>query len=84
MTQILDLKTERPFEAPIHATTLPADTSLTRIVEVREEETQWDAAKKGAKPEVTVFDGSLDPKKYLDCEVGLEEYFEWFQLLENR
>ena len=84
MTQIMDLKTERPTEAPIHATTLAGELPLNRIVEAREEESQGDAAKRGAKPEVTVFEGSLDPKKYMDWEVGLEEYFNWFQLPESR
>ena len=84
MTQIMDLKTERPTEAPIHVTTLPGELPLNHVVETREEEPQWDAAKRGAKPEVTVFEGSLDPKKYMDCEVGLEEYFDWFQLPESR
>ena len=65
-------------------TTLPAEPSVTGVTEVREEEPQWDAAKRGAKPEVMVFDGSLDPKKYMDWEVGLEEYFDWFQLPESR
>ena len=84
ITQILDLRTERTVKTPIHATTLPAESSLNRVVEVREEEPQWDATKRGAKPEVTVFDGSLDPKKYMDWEVGLEEYFDWFQLPKSR
>ena len=73
MTQILDLKTVGPIEAPVHMTTPPADPSLNRVAEVREKEPQWDVAKRGAKPEVTVFDGSLDPKKYMDWEVGLQE-----------
>ena len=30
------------------------------------------------------FDGSLDPKKYLDWEAGLDEYFEWYHLPEGR
>ena len=84
MTQIMDLKTERPIEAPIHATALPDELPLNCVVETREEEPQWNAAKRGAKPEVTVFEGSLDPKKYMDWEVGLEEYFNWFQLPEGR
>ena len=84
MAQLLDLKTEKPAEASFHATTLPAESSLTRAIEVREDEPQWDAAKRGAKPEVTVFNGSLDPKKYMDWEVGLEEYFDWFQLMKSR
>ena len=47
-------------------------------------DTPWDAAKRGAKPEVTAFDGSLDPKRYMDWETGLDEYFEWYQLPEGR
>ena len=84
MTQLLDLKSVRPIEGPNHTTTPPADTPLHRTADIREEEPHWDVAKRGAKPEVTVFDGSLDPKKYMDWEVGLQEYFEWFQLPENR
>ena len=30
------------------------------------------------------FDGSLDPKRYMDWEVGLDEYFKWYQLPEGR
>ena len=77
MTQLLDLKTVRPIEGPNPTTTPPADTPLHRTADIREEEPHWDVAKRGAKPEVTVFDGSLDPKKYMDWEVGLQEYFEW-------
>ena len=62
MTQILDLKTERSGEVPIHATSLPAEPSLIGVVGIQGDEPQWDAAKRGAKPEVTVFNGSLDPK----------------------
>ena len=83
MTQLLDLKTIRPIEGPNHTTTPPAKTSLHRAADIREEP-HLDVAKQGAKLEVTVFDGSLDPKKYMDWEVGLQEYFEWFQLPENR
>ena len=80
MAQLLDLKTEKPVDASFHATTQPAESSIARAIKVREDETQWDAAKRGAKPEVVVFNGSLDPKKYMDWEVGLEEYFYWYQL----
>ena len=83
MNQILELKTERPIEAPIRETTLPAEASATQGTEGWEDDPQWDATKRGAKPEVTVFDGSLDPKKYMDWEVGLEEYFDWFHLPES-
>ena len=84
MAQILDLKMERLVEAHIHVTTLPAESSLTCVVKGQEEGPQWDAAKWGTKPEVIVFDGSLDPKKYMYWEVGLEESFDWFQLPESR
>ena len=84
MTQLLDLKSVRPIEGPNHTTTPPADTPPHPTADTREEEPHWDVAKRGAKPEVTVFDGSLDPKKFMDWEVGLQEYFEWYQLPENR
>ena len=84
MTQLLELKTEKVAEAPCHASSVSAKPCLNRPLEIRAKEPQWDAAKRGAKPEVSVFDGSLDPKKYMDWEVGLEEYFEWFQLPEGR
>ena len=66
MAQLVDLKMEKPADASFHATTLPAESSTTRAIEVREDESQWDAAKQGAELEVAVFDGSLDPKKYMD------------------
>ena len=84
MAQLLDLKTEKSAEASYHATPIPAKLPLNCAIKIWAEEPQWDAAKRGAKPEVFVFNGSLDPKKYMDWEVGLEEYFEWFQLPEGR
>ena len=66
MNQVLELKTEQPLEAPIRETTLPTEASATRGTEGQEDDPQWDAAKRGAKTEVMVFDGSLDPKKYMD------------------
>ena len=77
MTQLLDLKTERTAEVTNHTTPKPSEPPCHHEVDIRTEEPQWDAAKRGAKPEVSVFDGSLDPKKYMDWEVGLDEYFEW-------
>ena len=38
MTQIMDLKTEKPVEAPVLATTLAGKLPLNRIVEARAEE----------------------------------------------
>ena len=84
MSQLLELKTEKVAGVPCHASSVSIEPCVNRPLEIRAEEPQWDAAKKGAKPEVTTFDGSLDPKKYMDWEVGLEEYFEWFQLPEDR
>ena len=84
MTQLLDLKSERTTEDTNHTTPKPSEPTDRHDVEIRTEEPRWDAAKRGAKPEVSVFDGSLDPKKYMDWEVSLDEYFEWFQLPEGR
>ena len=84
MTQLLELKTEKAAEATCQAPSVSAKPCFNQPLVSRAEEPQWDAAKRGAKPEVTVFDGSLDPKRYMDWEVGLEEYFKWFQLPEGR
>ena len=81
MTQLIELKVEAATEK---ATAVPVDSTTARAIEVHEEDPHWIAAKRGAKPEVTTFDGSLDPKKYMDWEVGLEEYFDWYQLPEGR
>ena len=80
MAQLLELKAEAVANSTTRATSLPIDSSSTRAIEVHDVDSHWDAAKRGAKPEVTIFDGSLDPKKYMDWEVGLEEYFDWYQL----
>ena len=84
MAQLLELKAEAVTNSTTRATSLPVDSSSTRAIEVHEEDPHWSAAKRGAKPEVTTFDRSLDPKKYMDWEVGLEEYFDWYQLPEGR
>ena len=81
MAQLIELKAEAATEK---ATSVPVNSSTTRAIEVHEEDPHWNAAKRGAKPEVTTFDGSLDPKKYMDWEVGLEKYFDWYQLPEGR
>ena len=62
----------------------PPPWELQPAIEEPKTEPQWDAAKRGAKAEVTAFDDSLDPKRYMDWEVGLDEYFDWYQLLESR
>ena len=84
MTQLLDLKTERTTEDTNHTTPKPSEPTDHHEVKIWMEEPRWDAAKRGAKPEVSLFDGSLDPKKYMDWEVSLDEYFEWLQLPEGR
>ena len=78
IAQLLDLKTETAANPSARATSLPTDCSSTRGIEIHDVDSQWDVTKRGAKPEVTVFDGSFDPKKYMDWEVGLEEYFDWY------
>ena len=84
IAQILELKTTKladalPLPTATHNDALPAPAP-----EEQKEDSPWDAAKRGAKPEVTAFDGSLDPKKYMDWEVGLDKYFDWYQLPECR
>ena len=66
MAQLLELKTEKTAEAPCPAASVTAEPCFNQPLTVQAEEPQWDAAKRGAKLEVTVFDGSLDPKKYMD------------------
>ena len=80
MAQLIELKAE----ATTKATSFPIDSSAVQAIEVHDEDLHWNAAKRGAKPEVSTFDRSLDPKKYMDWEVGLEEYFDWYQLPEGR
>ena len=84
MAQILELKTAKSADVLSLTTTTPNDVLPPQALKDQKEESPWDAAKHGAKPEVTAFDGSLDPKKYMDWEVGLDEYFDWYQLPEGR
>ena len=84
MTQLLELKTTKSTEIGPLATAFGVDSPTAPALEEAKVEPQWDAAKKGAKPEVTAFDRSLDPKRYMDWEVRLEEYFDWYQLPEGR
>ena len=76
MTQLLELKATKPTEISPLATAFGVDSPPTPAIEEAKVEPQWDAPKKGAKLEVTAFDGSLDPKRYMDWEVGLDEYFD--------
>ena len=78
MTQLLELKTTKSTETFPLATTFGADSPPALEIEEQKTELHWDAAKKGAKPKVTTFDGSLDPKRYMDWEVRLDEYFDWY------
>ena len=84
MTQLLELKTSKSAEISPLATAFGVDSPTTPALGEAKNEPQWEVAKKGAKPEATAFDGSLDPKRYMDWEAGLDEYFEWYQLPEGR
>ena len=84
MTQLLELKTAKATEICPLVNTVGADSPPPPNLGGLKAEPHWDAAKKGAKPEVTAFDGSLDPKKYMDWEAGLDEYFDWYQLPKDR
>ena len=84
MTQLLELKTAKSTEIYPLANTVGADSPPPPNFGEPKAEPHWDAAKKGAKPEVMTFDDSLDPKRYMDWEAGLDEYFDWYQLPEGR
>ena len=84
MAQLVELKTAKSTDALPLASTAHNDTPPPHTPDDQKIETPWDAAKRGAKPEVTAFDGSLDSKKYMDWEAGLNEYFDWYQLPEGR
>ena len=78
ITQLLELKTAKATEICPLVNTVGADSPPPPNLGGLKAEPHWDAAKKGAKPEVTASDGSLDPKKYMDWEAGLDEYFDWY------
>ena len=84
MAQLLELKNTRPAVALPLANAAHNDALPISAPEDQKGDSPWEAAKRGAKPEVTAFDGSLDPKKYMDWETGLDEYFEWYHLPEGR
>ena len=63
MAQILELKTAKPTKTFPLTTMFLADSPPAQAIEEKNMESQWDAVKWGAKPEVTAFNGSLDLKK---------------------
>ena len=66
MTQLLELKTSKSAEISPLATAFGVDSPTTPALGEAKNEPQWEVAKKGAKPEATAFDGSLDPKRNMD------------------
>ena len=84
MAQLVELKTVKSMDALPLTSAAHNDNPLSQAADGQSIDTPWDAAKRGAKPEVTAFDGSLDPKRYMDWETGLDEYFKWYQLPEGR
>ena len=84
MNQILELKTTKSAEPFPLVTALNTESAPARINAEIPEEHHWEVAKRGAKPEVHSFDGVLDPKRYMDWETGLDEYFDWYHLPEGR
>ena len=66
MTQLLELKTANTTEIYPLANAVGGDSPPPPANGEQTTEHHWDATKKGAKPEVTAFDGSLDPKRYMD------------------
>ena len=73
MMQLVELKTAKATELCPPDNFGGADSTSPPHIGGLKAEPHWDAAKKGAKPEVTAFDGSLDPKRYMDWEAGLDE-----------
>ena len=84
MAQLLELKTTKPADVLPLANAAHNDALHVPAPEEQKEDSPWDVAKCGAKPEVAAFDGSLDPKKFMAWEAGLDEYFDWYQLPEGR
>ena len=39
---------------------------------------------RSTQPFASTFDGSLDPKMYIDWESDLDQYFEWYEMSEER
>ena len=84
MAQLVELKIVKSTDALPLASTAHNDTPPPHAHDDQKDESPWDTEKRGAKPEVMAFDGSLDPKKYMDWEVGFDEYFDLYQLPEGR
>ena len=84
MNQILELKATKPADPFPLVSALNTESTPARINAELPEEHHWEVAKRGAKAEVHSFDGALDPKKYMDWETGLDEYFDWYHLPEGR
>ena len=84
MNQILELKAVKPTDSFPLASALNTESAPAQLTTEQPEEPHWEVAKRGAKSEVYSFDGSLDPKKYMDWEASLDEYFDWYHLPEGR
>ena len=39
---------------------------------------------RSAKVDASSFDGHLDPKEYLDRKMGMDHFFEWYDMIESR
>ena len=71
MAQLVELKNTKPAVALPLANAFHNDALPIPASEEQKEDSSWEAAKRGAKPEVTAFDGSVNPKKYMDWEAGI-------------
>jgi len=45
---------------------------------------QDERAIKNIRLEAPTFDGSLDPKVYIDWEEDMDQYFEWYEMTKER
>lgn len=45
---------------------------------------QEERALRSVRLEAPTFDGSMDPKDYLDWEEGMDQYFDWYDMSEER
>ena len=84
MAQLVELKTVKSTDTLPLASTAHNDSPPPHAHDEQKDKSPWDAATRGAKLEVTAFDGSQDPKKYMDWEVGLDKYIDWYQLPKGR
>ena len=58
------------------------DQNLRRLIPIQLD--QDDRAMRSVKLEAPTFDGILDPKIYIDWEGEMDQYFDWYDMSEER